>query len=275
MTVNARDTLKKAVPGMRFQEQSTNTTDNILINPKRPPFDNLQVRQALNLALDRKSFIHSMYQDAAYVGGMMAPKPHGVWGLSPAEVERLPGFGDAAKNRAAARHLMQGLGYGPERPLKVTVSTRAVDIYVDSAVWVVSQLKEIYIDATIEQIETAAWHPKLVRRDFQLGVNLTSGGVDDPDAILFENYVCGSERNYSDYCDEGLTRQYHAQSAELDPARRLELVQEIDRRLQSEGVRPILAHRMEIVASWPYVHNLIAHQSVFNHWRMQEVWLDK
>jgi len=260
---------------MHFQEQSTNTTDNLLINPKRPPFDNPRVRQATNLAMNRHEFIHSMYQDAASVGGMMAPKPHGVWGLSPAEVEKLPGYGDAVKNRETARKIMQSLGYGPDKPLKITVSTRAVDVYVDVAVWVVSQLKEIYIDGSIEPIETAAWHPKLVRRDFQLGVNLTSGGVDDPDAILFENYVCGSERNYSDYCDDDLMAQYYAQSAELNPAKRLALVHAIDRRLQTEGVRPILAHRLEILATWPYVHNLIAHQSPFNHWRFQEVWLDK
>lgn len=275
MTANTRDQLKKAVPTIRIQETATNGTDNLLINTRRPPFDNLKIRQALNLALDRSSFITSMYQGTAMVGGVMVPPPYGVWGLVPAEVQKLPGYGDHAKNVAEARHLMEGLGFGPTNLLKVTVSTRALDIYVDSAVWVVSQLKTIYMEPTLEQVETASWFPKLVKRDFQLGVNFTAGVVDDPDALFFENFACGSERNYSDYCNEEIQKLFVAQSGETNPAKRLALVHEIDARLQIDVARPILAHKIEFFATQPYVKNLIAHQSVYNYWRFQEVWLDK
>jgi peptide/nickel transport system substrate-binding protein len=275
MTANSRDQIMNAVPSMHVQVQANNGTDNLLINTKRPPFDNPKARQALNLALDRASFVTSMYQGVALSGGIMIPPPYGVWGLTPAEVAKLPGHGDAAKNLAQARSIMESLGYGPSNPMKVIVSTRALDIYVDSAVWVVSQLKAVYMDAALEQIETASWFPKIARRDFQLGVNFTAGVVDDPDAVLFENFACGSERNYSDYCNEDVQKLFVAQSAETHPARRLALVHEIDTRLQVDVARPILAHKLEFFATWPYVHNLIAHQSVYNYWRFQEVWLDK
>ncbi len=35
------------------------------------------------------------------------------------------------------------------------------------------------------------------RGDFQIAANLTGIGPDDPDANFFENYSCGSPRNYS------------------------------------------------------------------------------
>ncbi|MFI5400436.1 MAG: ABC transporter substrate-binding protein [SAR324 cluster bacterium] len=275
MTANSRDQIKKAVPSINVQVQANNGTDNLLINTKRPPFDNPKVRQALNLALDRASFATSMYQGVALSGGIMIPPPYGVWGLTPAEVAKLPGHGDPAKNLAQARRIMEGLGYGPSHLLKVTVSTRALDIYVDSAVWVVSQLKNVYMDAVLEQIETASWFPKIARRNFQLGVNFTAGVVDDPDAVFFENFACGSERNYSDYCNEEVQKLFVAQSAETDSAKRMALVHEIDTKLQVDVARPILAHKLEFFATWPYVKNLIAHQSVYNYWRFQEVWLDK
>jgi peptide/nickel transport system substrate-binding protein len=275
MTAASRDQIKAAVPAIHIQEQGTNLTDNILINAKRPPFDNAKIRKAVNLALDRSSFIQSMYQGVAMKGGAMIPPPYGVWGLPSDKVATLPGYGDAAKNLAEARELMQGEGYSSANPLKVTVSTRALDVYIDSAVWVISQLKNIYMEATLEQVETASWFPKIARRDFQLGVNLTAGVVDDPDAIFFENYSCGSERNYSDYCDEDLQKLFVAQSGETNAAKRLNLVHEIDVRLQTNVARPILAHKLEFFATWPYVKNLIAHQSVYNYWRFQEVWLDK
>ncbi|MFI5401240.1 MAG: ABC transporter substrate-binding protein, partial [SAR324 cluster bacterium] len=48
---------EKAVPSLNVQVQANNGTDNLLINTKRPPFDNPKVRQARNLALDRASFV--------------------------------------------------------------------------------------------------------------------------------------------------------------------------------------------------------------------------
>jgi len=275
MTANTRDQLKKAVPAMRVQETAVNGWDNLIVNTKRAPFDNPKIRQALNLALDRRAFIASIYGGTALEGGAMIPPPYGVWGLSPAQLVKVPGYGDAAKNLAEARQIMASLGYGPDKLLKVTVSTRALEVYMDSAVWVVSQLKNAYMEPLLEQIETAQWFPKIVRRDFQVGVNFTAGVVDDPDAVLFENFACGSERNFSDFCGEETQKLFLVQSAETNPAKRLALVHEIDARLQSEAARPILAQKIEFFATWPYVHNMIAHQSVYNYWRFQEVWLDK
>jgi peptide/nickel transport system substrate-binding protein len=44
-------------------------------------------------------------------------------------------------------------------------------------------------------VETATWFPKITRKDYQIGLNITGSGVDDPDQQFYENYACGSERN--------------------------------------------------------------------------------
>jgi len=44
----------------------------------------------------------------------------------------------------------------------------------------------------------------MYRKDFKIGLNLTGGGVDDPDQQLYENYGCGSPRNYTGYCNPEL-----------------------------------------------------------------------
>ena len=59
------------------------------------------------------------------------------------------------------------------------------------------------------------------RREFQIGANLTGLGLDDPDANFYENYACGSSRNYTDYCSEATDKLIELQSAELDRAKRL------------------------------------------------------
>ena len=267
--------VQHAVPQMVLQLSIENNTDNILINHKKPPFNDPRVRRAISLAIDRRAYVKAVHQGGALPGGAMAPKPYGVWGLSEKDLASLPGYGDSAKEKAEARKLLAEAGYGPGKPLKVTMSTRAIPIYVDFASFVVDQLKRVGIDAILEQVETGVWHPKMTRREFELGANVTGIGPDDPDANFFENYKCGSSRNYTDYCNPEVDRLIEEQSQMVDAARRLALVQEIDKRLQLEGARPIMGWRILYFQHWPSVKNLVAHQSIYNFGRMQEVWLDK
>jgi peptide/nickel transport system substrate-binding protein len=272
---NAEDA-KKGAPKLVVVEMDNNVNDNILINYKKPPFNDRRIRQAINLALDRKAYLVGPRQGAATFGGALLPRPAGVWGLPAAEIARLPGMGDPAKQKAEARKLLAEAGYGPANPLKFTLSTRALPIYVDTASWMVDQLQQVGIEATLEQIETGVWHPKMTRLEYSVALNLTGVGIDDPDAQLFENYRCGSQRNFSGYCSEEIDRLMVEQSQTLDPKKRLALVQEIDRKLQADGARPILGWAKQHYVLWPYVKGWAVHEnSIYNVSRRQDVWLDK
>ena len=137
------------------------------------------------------------------------------------------------------------------------------------------QLRQVGIEAIVKQVESAQYFPALARRDYQIGANLTASGIDDPDGYLFENYKCGASRNYTDYCSEAMDRLIDQQSGELDRAKRLKLVWDIQRRLEAEVARPMLGWRNEYFTHWPYVKNLLPQNSLYNYARMQEVWLDK
>ena len=267
---------KAGAPKLVVVESDANVNDNVLLNFKRAPFTDVRVRRAFNLALDRKAYLVGPRQGAATFGGALLPKPAGVWGLSAAEVAKLPGMGDPAKQKADAKKLLAEAGYNAGNPLKVTVSTRALPIYVDTASWMVDQLQQIGVDATLEQIETGVWHPKMTRLEYQAGLNVTGVGIDDPDAQLFENYHCGSQRNFSGYCSEEIDRLMVEQSQTLDRAKRLAIVNDIDRRLQADGARPILGWGKQHWAYWPHVKGWAVHEnSIYNVSRRQDVWLDK
>jgi peptide/nickel transport system substrate-binding protein len=272
---NAEDA-KKGAPKLVVVEMDNNVNDNVLINFKKPPFNDRRIRHAINLALDRKGYLVGPRQGAATFGGALLPRPAGVWGLPAAEVAKLAGMGDAAKQKAEARKLLAEAGYGPSNPLKFTLSTRSLPIYVDTASWMVDQLQQIGVEATLEQIETGVWHPKMTRLEYQVALNLTGIGIDDPDAQLFENYRCGSQRNFSGYCSEEIDRLMVEQSQTLDRAKRLALVNEIDRKLQADGARPILGWAKQHYVLWPHVKGWVVHEnSIYNISRRQDVWLDK
>ena len=93
---------------------------------------------------------------------------------------------DVAKNRAQARDMMRKLGYGPDNRLPVKLITRNIPAYRDPAVILISQLNEIYIDAELDVIDTVQWYPKIMRKDFAVGLNVSESGVDDPDQQFYE-----------------------------------------------------------------------------------------
>jgi peptide/nickel transport system substrate-binding protein len=275
MTKAMADAARAQAPSLVITEVGQNGSDNVILNHKRAPFDNPAVRQAVNLALDRNAYVRSVRQNGAVTGAALMPKPLGFWGLPDPELRGLAGYRDPAKDKAEAKRLLAGAGHGPDKPLRVDLVTRTLPIYLDLASFVVDQLRLIGIEATLKQLDTAAWFPALSRRDFQIGANLTAGGFDDPDAYLFENYKCGSPRNYTDYCSEEMDRLIDQQSQELDRAKRLKLVADIQRKLEADVARPMLGWRKEYFARWPHVKNLVPHNALYNYGRMQEVWLDR
>jgi peptide/nickel transport system substrate-binding protein len=274
-TLSIAEQLKKAVPGMVFTETASNVSENLLLNTRNPPFDNLKVRRALSFAIDRRTYTQTVHRGAAVIGASLAPKPWGVWGLLDRDLGQLPGYGGAAAGRAQAKALLAEAGFGPSNPLKVELVTRAIAIYLDFAGFVVSDLKQVGVEATLKQIDTAQWHPMVTRREFQIGANLTGLGVDDPDANFYENFSCGSPRNYGDYCNEQVGRLIDQQSQEIDTPKRLALVWQIQKKLEEDAARPTMGWRTDRFAHYPYVKNLIPNQVTYNCCRLQEVWLDK
>lgn len=275
VTVQGLKDILSQYPAAICDLTSTNVAANIVMNIA-PPFDNLDLRKAVIMAVDRQAFVDILFEGKADVGGAMMPAPDGAWGLPPEMLQTLPGFSsDVAKSREEARTIMRGLGYGPDKHLPVKLSTRNLPTYRDSATILISQLKEIWIDGELDPVETAIWQPKLIRRDYQMGLSLVGNGVDDPDQQFYESYVCGS-RTYMGYCDKAIDALVDKQSMEPDQAKRRQIVWEIDRKLQQDVVRPMLYYQRSATCRRPEVKGLtIMVNSIFNGWRMEDVWLDR
>src|SRR5256712_704534 len=269
------DQLKKAAPQLVITQVNAGILDHLTINTRKPPFDNVKVRQALSRAIDRRALIAAVYQGGAVLGSSMMPKPYGVWGILEPDLRTLPGYGEPGHEQAQTRMLLADAGFGPNKPLKVEVLTRQLPAFVDISSFVIGEFRRVGIDASLRQVDTPQWGPLQTRGAFEVGVDRNGVEPDDPDANFYEHFGCGSPRNYTGFCDEPIARLIDQQSQELDAKKRGALVQEIQRKLEETTVRPVLVWRLDYFTAWPHVKNLVPHHSIYSWGRMQEVWLDK
>jgi peptide/nickel transport system substrate-binding protein len=250
-----------------------NVNRNVLINRSAPPFDNAELRRAVILTLDRKAFNDTLYEGQGVLGGVMLPPPAGLWGLPAEEAAKMIGYGaDVAERRAEARKIMEKLGYGPDHRLDIKVATRDVSYYRDPAVILIDQLKQIYIDAELNPIDTTQWYPTVMRKDFKLAMNITESEVDDPDPQFYENFVCGAVRNYSNYCNPEVDKLIDQQSAETDIEKRRRIVWQIERKLNDDAARPVLFYPYGVTCWQPRLKGLtIMVNSIYNGSRFEDL----
>ncbi len=268
--------IRRDAPQAQCTMRATGVSTNLIVNRDRPPFDDPRIRRALSLALDRKAFIDILDEGEGSMSGAMLPPPDGVWGMPQEMLKKIPGYGDVKAAREEGRALMKQAGYGPDKHLKVKVSTRNIATYRDPAVILIDQLKQVYVDGELEIIDTAVYYNRVFKKDYAVALNLTGSAVDDPDVTLFEGYACGSLRNYNNYCNPEMTKLFEAQSREFDFNKRLRMVWDIDARLQDDVARPIIANGRAAGCWQPYVKNItIPTNSIYNGWRFEDVWLDR
>ena len=229
---------------------------HVLVNRSKPPFDKLDLRQAVALSLDRKAFIDILSEGQGDIGGVLQPTPGGQWGMPLDLLKELPGYDpDVPKNRGQARQIMERLGYSADKKLKLKVSTRDLPFYRDPAVILIDQLKEVYIDGELEIVDTTAYFPRIMRKDFTVGLNIQTGGPD-PDQVFEFFYGCGSNLNWDGYCNPEIGKLIEQQSSEANQERRKQLAWTIERKLAQDVARPIIYYNRAGTCWQPYVKGM-------------------
>jgi peptide/nickel transport system substrate-binding protein len=249
---------------------------HLLVNRAIPPFDNRDVRLAMALALDRQAFIDILAEGQGEIGAVLQPPPGGLWGMPSDMLKDLLGYGsDVKTNRQHGRALMEKLGYGAGKRLKVKLTTRDLSFYRDPSVILLDQLKEVHIDGELEPVETGAYFPKIRRKDYTVSLNLQTSGPD-PDPIFDIFYGCGSSLNWDGYCNPEVDKMIEQQSRETDEQQRRQQVWTLERKLAEEAGRPIIFYASAASCWQPTVKGLtLMVNSVFNSYRYEDVWLDK
>ncbi|MDP2954237.1 MAG: ABC transporter substrate-binding protein, partial [Chloroflexota bacterium] len=262
-----REALKKEFPEMVIQEVPAATARTLVLNQTKKPWNDLRVRKAIALALDRDVFVKIPARGDGQVGSYVPP---GIYAIPLEELLKRPGYRKPKdQDIAEAKRLLAEAGYGK---LKFTIISRVLADYVGGAVVVKDQLTPLGMDIEIRPLEDGAYYEKVFAKDFDASLQGSAVPLTDPDLTLPKTYSTGSTGNYSSYSNPKVDELIVKQSQTMDLAERIKLVRQIEEILMEE--RPMEPFYWRTYSSlwWPYLKNYEFHGLYHGH-KMEEVWL--
>lgn len=271
----------RKLPTVTALRRPTPTFINLIPNVTMKPFDDIRVRQALSLAIDRQAFITTVGPLAGafyHSTGLMTPgSSHNLAASDMKQFEgydTLPGIGGSIEtNRKKAMELLEQAGV--PKGFKVVLLARGdIPAFRDSSINLASQLKTIGLDATVDVRDAGAFYTMETTGQFQLVAHSIAISGSLPDQILGEAYTSFGGRNYGMWKDESIDAAFRAQSAEIDAAKRTQLIKDFQMTFLKTYYHINLAWvgygaaHSKAVKGWNALNDLYANM------QMDRVWLD-
>ena len=274
----ARDDLVAALGDkITVQESDWNCALQFLPNQRRKPFDDVRVRRALTLAVDRWSGSKYLSKIAIVktVGGIAFPG-HPL-AATREELEKIAGYWpDIEKSRTEARRLLKEAG---AEGLEFVLTNRAVDQpYRVVGTWLIDQWKKVGLKVTQQTHPTTTFYD-IVRKkaDFDVTVYFNCQAVVNPlvDTSGYQSDdIAGN--NYAGYQDRQIDKWFDQMNRSGDPKEQRKFMRLIEKRVLDDQ-----AH--QLLTLWWYKIN--PYRSYVKGWKiapshylnqsLENIWLDK
>lgn len=266
MSPELRDQLMGDFPEAFYGEWIDAGMGQIGVNVDRPPFDDIRVRQAISLAIDRDGM-----GDTIRGGGTV-----------PSNVA--PALADYVLPEDERREYLQ---YDPDRAIELLAEAGFPDgldatliatdrygaSYTAQTEWVIEDLKAVGINATLDMLDYATYFGSRwpdVEYDLQFGPQTP---FLEPDEWLRLQMRSDGARNWYNINDPELDALLDAQLAIVDPDERAEAIREIQRYALENVMNPIPV--WTYFTQWSYspeVQNFYRHGS-YGYAGIERLWL--
>jgi len=273
----ARDELVKALGDkITVQESDWNVASAVTPNHKRKPFDDVRVRRALSLAIDRWHGAPAVSKIAIVktVGGIVFPGS--PLAATPEELEQLAGYWpDIDKSRAEARRLLKEAG---AEGLSFELLNRNVDQpYKYVATWLIDEWSKIGLHVTQRVVPSGPWFEAMRNGDFDVVLEAPGHGFVNP-LLDIQKVLPASvdAENYGHFEDATEVDLYEKVLHETDPARQRALMRQFEKYVLDDGAHAIWIlwwHR--IVPYRSYVKGFKISPTHFINQDLAKIWLDK
>lgn len=256
------DWLRANLPGA-IRQTPTLAIDYVVFNEKRKPFDDLRVREALDLAFDRDVLTNRIYR----LGEVPA------YNIVPPGIANYPGGVESsfravpyAERVQRAQALMRAAGYGPEHHLRTAYATPAAGDARRAAVAMQAMWRAIYVDLEIVQSESQVNFSKLREGDFDIGSGSWAADFSDASNFLML-MTTGNAQNYAHYSNPAFDALFAEADIEADPGKRGALLKQAEQIALDDHVWITRNFRANRTIVQPYVKGWIANARDMNRTR--------
>jgi peptide/nickel transport system substrate-binding protein len=273
----ARDELKSALGDrITVEESDWNCGSMVIINHKKKPFDDVRVRRALTLAIDRWHGAPALSKIANVrtVGGIVFPGS--PLAATREELESIVGFWpDIEKSRAEAMRLLKEAG---AEGLSFELLNRNVDQpYKYVGTWLVDEWSKVGLHVTQRVVPTGPLLEALRSGNFEVNSGANCHGVVNP-SLDIQFYLPASVgiANYGQFEDAREVDLYNSMLRESDPSRQRALMREFEKYvIDTEAHQLWVAWWYRIIPHRTYVKGWKISPSHFINQDLATVWLDK
>jgi peptide/nickel transport system substrate-binding protein len=240
-----RDALRQRRPNLKTTDVTANIMSHLSMRTDQPPFNDVRVRRAVSLAVDRQAIMDATSEGT---GSLNPPIPAGLkdWSLPIAQL------GDGARwythDVAEAKRLLAAAGHPSGFSAPVCFTTYGSAILVDQAQLILKQLKNAGIDARLDQKEYGAYFATCFVGKFEAMAFGPQPSFLEPDGYLSQ-YMPGEPRNQSHVNDAVVTDLIVRQRRTLDAAKRRDVIHGLQRHLAGQQYY-VAIHSGLSVACW-------------------------
>ncbi len=227
-------------------------TTYIQFDVEQPPFDDVKVRQAFNMAIDKQKYLDVALQNTAVMAKGLYPPAMPGFSL---DLEGYP------YDPEAARQLIRESSYKSVEALpEIVITSSGYGSYSNSLITALSDMwqKNLGVSIVVENIDPEVFYDQRVAEDYG---QLTSSGwcADYPDPQNFADVLFHSEAamNKGHYDNPQLDALLERARVEKDPQERILLYQQAEQMIVEDAPAVFLYHSVAYQVVKPYIKGYI------------------
>jgi oligopeptide transport system substrate-binding protein len=213
---------------------------------KKPPFDNIKLRNAISMVIDRDYLAEKAWSGAMIPAYSMVPP--GLTGYTPqmAEFAKM----DQLDREDAAKKVFEEMGISPAKPMKLEIRYNTAEGHKNTAVAVQDMLKPFGFDVTLITTDGKTHYSYLEQKgDFDLARAGWLADYKDPGTFLDLGHT-GFGNNYGEWSNADYDKLMDSAAVEPDAAKRLELLSMAEAILVKEqAIMPLLYYANHNIVS--------------------------
>jgi len=242
---------------------------------KTKPFDDVRVRRALSMAIDRWNASKALAQISLlkHVGGVF--RPGSQFAAPETELTKLAGFGrNIEAARKDARRLLKEAGVSDG--FSFTLKNRNVkEPYEVTGIYVIDQWRQIGLNVNHVMQEEGPYFNDLRQGNYDTGIDFACDFMDEPDQQM-QKFISAkkSPLNYGRYNDDELDELYDRQSRMTTLGDRLKILRQFEKRVLDEQAYQFhVLWWQRIVPHWAKVKGWKITPSHYVNQDLGDVWL--